>query len=244
MLKIVQKLFIKIRKAIKRPQLIKIVLLKNRLIRRILGIDKKLVAAYTGQHSVKKIHLGCGDHELCGWLNTDSSPLPKVVYLDATKTFPFPDGTFDYVFSEHLIEHMNYAKGLHMLSQCYRILKPGGRIRIATPDLGFLIALCATNLSGLQQQYIKWMMDTYMPEVVQYDAVFVVNYFFRNWEHCFIYDEKTLRWVLEHSGFTAIARHNVGSSQVQELKGIENQARMPAGFLALETIVLEAVKPV
>jgi len=46
--------------------------------------------------------------------------------------FPFDDCTFDVVFSKSLIEHLfNPTK---FMKECYRVLKPGGRIIIMTPD--------------------------------------------------------------------------------------------------------------
>ena len=61
--------------------------------------------------------------------------------IDITKKFPFVSSTFDYVFSEHMIEHIKYQDGLKMLNESFRVLKPSGKIRISTPDLQFLLDL-------------------------------------------------------------------------------------------------------
>ena len=70
---------------------------------------------------------------------------PQFVYMDATALFPLPDASFDYIFSEHVIEHMSYADGGRMLRECLGVLKPGGRIRIATPNLVRLLGLYAAR---------------------------------------------------------------------------------------------------
>jgi predicted SAM-dependent methyltransferase len=57
---------------------------------------------------------------------------------------------FDYVFSEHMIEHVSYAEGLLMLRECLRVLKPGGRIRIATPSLEVLLDLYKPSKTPIQ----------------------------------------------------------------------------------------------
>ena len=75
------------------------------------------------------------------------------------------------------------------------------------------------------------------------DPTLVVNNFFRNWDHRFLYDEATLRRSLEGAGFAGIARVALGESGDPELRGLEHEARLPPGFLRLETMVLEAVKP-
>src|SRR5438477_50522 len=79
---------------------------------------------------------GAGFNSLPGWLNTDLEPKSaSVIYLDAAKPLPFAYSTFDYIFSEHVIEHIPYPQGLSMLKECFRVIKPGGTIRIATPNL-------------------------------------------------------------------------------------------------------------
>jgi len=56
-----------------------------------------------------------------------------VKYADLEKdSFPFSDGTFDVVFSKSVLEHLfNPEK---FMAECRRVLKPGGRIIILTPD--------------------------------------------------------------------------------------------------------------
>jgi len=135
--------------------IVKTNLKKNRLVRtfyrKIARIDKKLIEHYLGQQKTRKLHLGCGGNIIDGWLNSDLFPLSNdVVHIDVTKTYPFDDETFDYVFSEHMIEHISHAQGQHMLKECFRVLKHGGKIRISTPDLSFLILLYQSDKSELQ----------------------------------------------------------------------------------------------
>src|SRR4030095_12453732 len=133
----------------------------------------------------------CGDHLLDGWLNADLFPRSAMVlHLDATGPFPFGDEEFDYVFSEHMIEHISYAQGLHMLSECYRILRKNRKIRISTPNLAFLIDLYKERKSDLQNEYIKWATDEFISFAPGYTDTFVINNFVRDWGHRFIYDEK------------------------------------------------------
>src|SRR3954451_18626949 len=92
--------------------------------------DKGIVDRYLARHKVRKLQIGCGDNLHDGWLNADLFPRSaSVIHLDATALFPFGDESFDYVFSEHMIEHVPYEQGLRMLSECHRVLKRGGKIR-------------------------------------------------------------------------------------------------------------------
>lgn len=205
--------------------------------------DKQLIEQYLTTAGVRKHQIGCGSHRLEGWLNSDLKlRAGDIIHLDATAPFPFDDCAFDYVFSEHIIEHVTYSEGLDMLSECYRTLKPEGKIRVATPDLLFLIQLYQPAKSELQQDYIHWAVDVFIKSATAYEDTFVINNFVRDWGHMFIYDEKVLRAALEGVGFVDVVRCALNQSEDTELSGLENEGRMPSGFLALETMVFEARK--
>src|SRR5262245_40661413 len=62
-------------------------------------------ADYLRRHPVRKLQIGAGTNPMPGWLNTDAYPGNfRVLPLDTRRRFPFADGAFDYVFSEHHIE--------------------------------------------------------------------------------------------------------------------------------------------
>jgi predicted SAM-dependent methyltransferase len=210
-----------------------------------LGRHKR-IEAYLRSHPVRRLQLGSGSNLYEGWLNTDVVDYKRkneVVYLDARMAFPLPDDSFDAVFSEHMIEHVSYPDGLHCLHECHRVLRPGGKIRIATPSLRRLIALYDAEQSGLQQRYLRWATDVFVEHADVYLPGFVVNNFFRNWEHQFIYDEDTLRHALETAGFVDVKEWPVGESDDPALAGLERHMRSAAEFNAYETMVLEARKP-
>ena len=98
------------------------------------------ITSYLRDHQVRKLQLAASNNLLPGWLNTDIFPNhDSVVYLDARKHFPFDDNTFDCIMAEHMIEHIEYRAAQVMLQECLRVLKSGGRVRIATPDLQVLL---------------------------------------------------------------------------------------------------------
>ena len=211
--------------------------------RRFGRLDDEIMKRYLSTHEIRKLHIGCDDHILNGWLNADLFPRSAMVlHLDATEPFPFGNEEFNYIFSEHMLEHISYSQGLQMLSECYRILKKDGKIRISTPDLAFLIDLYKEEKSDLQKEYIKWATVRPIAFVSCNDVAFVINNFVRAWGHKFIYDEKTLYASLKKSGFTRVTRCELNESEEEALQNLENEKRMPEGFLKLETMTLEGTK--
>jgi predicted SAM-dependent methyltransferase len=188
---------------------------------RVRASSRRVIAAYLATHTLRKLQLGAGLNPLPGWLCTDLAPSgPGIVYLDATRPFPVPDNAFDLVSSEHMIEHISYPAGLFMLRECHRILKPGGRIRIATPDLQVLLALHTTQPAPLQQRYLRWITDRSLPDRACHPA-FVINNAFRNWGHQFLYDGEILQSALQQAGFSSVTRQAPDHSEDSRLRGLE-----------------------
>ena len=95
--------------------------------REYTGHSKSIIDGYFSRHQVKGLHVGCGGNLLDGWLNSELSPRTEdILQLNAIKPFPVKGCVFDYVFSEHMIEHVPYCDGVSMLKECYRILKKMG----------------------------------------------------------------------------------------------------------------------
>lgn len=206
-----------------------------------------MIKRYMETHQVRKLQIGSGQNVLDDWLNTDLSPREQIAFLDATKKFPFNNETFDYVYSEHLIEHLEYKDAVRCLQECYHILKPKGKIRISTPDLQFLINLHCDNPSEVQKQYMNAVARAYpyIPNSIFCMRTFVITHFFRGCGHKLIYDFETLKQTLEDCGFVGILRCNVGQSKDPNLSGIESHGkRISSEFNKLESFVVEATKPV
>ena len=204
------------------------------------------IAAYLRAHPSPKLQIGTSKTPLPGWLNTDLTPeLPEVVYLDATRPFPFADNVFDCVASEHMIEHVPHADGVAMLRECFRVLKPGGKIRLATPDLRMLAGLIAPEKTAQQKEYVDWIIAREMPEVDECRAVFVLNNAFRAWGHQFLFDLETLKQTMTQCGFENLKNFPPGESDDPALRGLEAHGRAVGNeaMNRFETIIVEGRVP-
>jgi len=209
----------------------------NHALKRLLGRLRRgrLIERYLREHEERKLQLGAADKPLPEWLNTDLHDYGRrdIVFLDARKRFPLPDASFDAVYSEHMLEHLTYADGQRCLRECFRVLRPGGTIRIATPSLERLAGLYEGG--ELQERYVRWAAATLEPELKVPLPGAVVNNFFRSWGHEFIYDLHTLRHALAEAGFVEIEERPVGE--------LERHLPDEPELNAYETFVLEARRP-
>jgi predicted SAM-dependent methyltransferase len=196
----------------------------------------------------RRLHLGAGLNVLPGWLNTDLFiDAPGVFFLDATAEFPLESASFDFVFSEHVIEHLSYRNGYRMLTESFRVLRPYGRIRIATPSLDRLIALYSRNKTEFDHRYMKFILDEAerLPGQERENGCVFLNYYFRAWGHQFIYDWETLSRAVEAAGFIDVRQYQPGESDMPELRGIEYHGKALGSeeVNLFETMVLEARRP-
>jgi predicted SAM-dependent methyltransferase len=132
-----------------------------------------------------------------------------------------------------------------MLLECYRVLKPGGIIRIATPDLAILLSLYDPAGIPGREQYIKWVTDSFLSGIDVYKPQFVINNAFHSWGHQFLYDGETLELALRRAGFEDITRCKYGESPHKHLRGIESHGINVGSveWAIYETMVYEAKRP-
>jgi predicted SAM-dependent methyltransferase len=181
-----------------------------------------------------KLHLGCGTVRLDGWVNIDLASrarelaTPPDLDLDVRKGLPFPDASARLVYHEHLMEHLTIDEGTRCLRDWHRVLEPGGVLRVATPDLEYLV----DRYRGPWRDQ-AWLAQ---PEYgfIQTRAE-MMNVAFRWWEHRYLYDGEELERRLREAGFAPIRRCDLGRSSVPELAGLETRAD--------SRLILEGVRP-
>jgi predicted SAM-dependent methyltransferase len=206
-----------------------------------------IIEGYFSSNECRKLQVGGGANPFPGWLNTDLTPTAKnTIFLDATEAFPFGNGSFDYVFCEHMIEHISYGQAQAMLKECFRILKPGGKIRVSTPNLQVYLNLFSEQKDETQQQYLDWISSNWLSKqnILEKEASFVLNLVMHGWGHLFIYDEKTLKLSLEKTGFSKMKKYQCGESEEEHLQELESHGAFIGNIEmnTYETLIVEANK--
>ncbi len=86
------------------------------------------------------LNVGCGRRYRSGWTNVDFAARgDAVIGHDILTGLPFADQTFDVVYHSHVLEHIPKARALTFMQECCRVLRSGGILRVATPDLERLV---------------------------------------------------------------------------------------------------------
>jgi predicted SAM-dependent methyltransferase len=95
------------------------------------------------------LNLGCGSRCHPAWINIDIAPcVPGVIAHDLSRGIPLPDSSCDVVYHSHLVEHLRPEDARRFMKECYRVLKAGGILRVATPDLERICRLYLDKLEG------------------------------------------------------------------------------------------------
>ena len=108
------------------------------------------------EHTAKKLHLGCADKIIPGFINVDVRDLPGVdVVADARKLDMFENGSVDLMYACHILEHFPRPKTFPTILEWNRVLKPGGVLRIAVPDWDATVE--AYRRTGDYENLLNWI---------------------------------------------------------------------------------------
>lgn len=201
-------------------------------------VRRRAIRRHLHGDAAPKLHLGSGSIHLDGWLNADL--VAGDVYLNLKRRLPVPDGTFAFVFGEHVIEHLSEEAGQRLLREVHRVLRPGGVLRLTTPDLAKLVALYEDRNPVVERaafaSYLSAITDRSIARPAQ-----VLNAELRLWGHRYVYDEQDLTARLRQARFSRIERRESGRSPHPELDGLERHGG-EAWVNQAEAMALEATR--
>ena len=216
-----------------------------------IKIQRTIINSYISSNIIKKLQIGCGPNLFEGWLNTDLNYNDKIAFLDAGNKFPIESESFDFVYSEHLFEHLKVEQQLNMLTESYRILKKGGILRIATPNIDFLFNIHGNPTVQESIYYVDWAVKNIHQlkslENLGIDKeeyyIYVINNFFKDWGHQVIHNFTSINKMAILCAFSQVRECAVGESQVPILKNIEKHGTfIPERINIQETMVVEIIK--
>ena len=149
---------------------------------------------------VVRLHLGCGKRELPGFVHVDLCDFSHIDHYHDVRTLPFcANSSADLIYSSHVVEYFDRDEVLLVLREWCRVLKRGGTIRLAVPDLEALIEVYQDSgdlgrlLGPLYGKMEISRQDTGRPGWIY---------------HRTVYDFLSLKTVLESTGFVDVKRYD------------------------------------
>lgn len=154
------------------------------------------------------LNLACGAKvsRVGDWTNVDfRSPVDGVIEMNILDGLGFQDSSFDAVYCAQFIEHLTLNEGELVLANVARVMKPGGIIRLVTPDLE---ELSRTYLALLERVKVSpdpvtkgrydWIRMEIFDQIVRDRSGGEMPLFLAR------SDEATRQYIIERLGHTAI----------------------------------------
>jgi len=216
-----------------------------------------------------RLNLGCGLRTHPDWVNVDGSwnarlarhPLFRKVlcYLhlltaekasvqwsrdvfihDIRKPLPFPDCSADVVYASHVLEHLYREQAEKLALESFRVLAPGGIVRIIVPDLHAMIReyegdspfgeLSPAKKAISPADLLNERLLMRSPSPPRNSFLLRV---YEAWEdfhsHKWMYDEQSLTDLLRSAGFVDLAGRDYADSSIANIKDIEDASRIQNG---------------
>jgi SAM-dependent methyltransferase len=139
-----------------------------------------------------KVHLGCWHRYIPEFVHVDLCDMPHIDYKSSIDRLPFlEDGSVELIYCSHALEYFDRKEAVQVLAEWRRVLRPGGRLRLAVPDFRALIKVY--EMTGeldrvLGPLYGRMEVDTFRGGAVTL-------------YHKTIYDEASLAELLRNNGF-------------------------------------------
>lgn len=156
-----------------------------------------------------------------------------IAWADVTRAIPEADHSVEVIYSSHMLEHLDKADALRFLQEARRVLVPGGIIRLAVPNIGYLV-----------QEYLRhrdadrFIEDTYLTRPKNATLWAKLKYLWiGDRHHVWMYDGDSLCRLLRSVGFIHAEAMAPGGTGIINPGALNLREREP------ESVFVEAVNP-
>lgn len=113
-----------------------------------------------------RLNIGAGDTQIPGFISLDIK-----TGTDASQKLDYADGSVDEIYASHVLEHIHHSKTHEAVREWVRVLRPGGRIRIAVPDSARIAQQAASGVMPMNL-YSAWMHGSHDVDTDRHQAEF------------------------------------------------------------------------
>lgn len=146
-----------------------------------------------------KLHLGCGKRNIPGFINVDLAKFPHIHYRRPINDLEiFKNNSADLIYCCHAFEYFDRLEAVEVLKEWRRVLKEGGKLRLAVPDFENIVKIYIKYKKNLDHQGILGPLYGRWPIPGTKKVIY----------HKTVYDFGSLKKILEENGFKNIRRYN------------------------------------
>jgi len=145
-----------------------------------------------------KLHLGCGDKHIDGFINIDFRYLPSVDDVSNVGLLrKYKENSVDLIYASHVLEHFSRWEYKTVLKRWFDLLKPTGILRLGVPDFNSIVEYYIKtkdlrSISGMlyggqdyhgNNHYWVWDFETLKKELIEIGFSNVERYDWQQTEH-------------------------------------------------------------
>ena len=141
-----------------------------------------------------KLHLGCGKKYIPGFKHVDLQNFEHIDFNTSVDNLDFADdNSADLIYASHVLEHFGRNEYKNVLKEWFRVLKPGGVLRIAVPSFDAVIEYYTKHDDNLEL-FLGLLVGG--QKVGEYDY------------HKMVFDQKLLTKSLKEIGFSKVNKYD------------------------------------
>ncbi len=207
------------------------------------------------------LHIGCGLVAPDTWVNIDASwnaqlakypllrkalaslkvipeeaadvPWPRNILIrNVLKGLPHSDNSVSAIYASHFLEHLPRRDALAFLGECYRVLRPGGIIRLVVPDLESLAVEYVSSKgragggdTGSADRFVEGL-----GVIKDFKNLPLPSRLYLMWKgsdlHRWLYDFDSLAHLLREARFKRIERKSYLDSGISRIRDVEREERL------------------
>ena len=209
-----------------------------------------------------RLNIGCGPIQPDGWTNIDGSNRAKLaskvpwldralvalrllpptefdgqtVAIDVRKRLPFAENSIAAVYGGEILEHFTQAQAVKFLDECFRVMMPGGVLRIRVPDnFGFWRRYVTEFEEAFARPRGDWTTSHERFVKMFFNDICVSRPWLNSMGHYhkWMFDEITLIRIFEDAGFVETERCRKHDSRIPDIASVESR----------EDLIVEGIKP-